>query len=460
MMRMKIQHPKLLVLLVLSYGISILWGYSAVWKKPEALLDFQGVYYGTRCLLHGCRIPTIGTNYMLSIRRRRSSSVAAATLKVQTVTLVFKISRRHSLFVTPFAILPWVWASLLWRWALGVVFGLAAYLIWKLAATNSVSVSTFLSWAILVNCEIMAAAGNAAGVVISACAIEVWCFVHKRFEPIGVLCLALSLVIKPHDSGFVWLYFLLAGGRYQRRALQALALTFVLGVFALGWVSYAIPHWWPELRENLKAISAPGSLNDQGPTSPTAHAITGVIDLETAIRVFSDDRGIYRTVTYLVCGVFLAIWSFVTARSRPSPPMTWIALAAVVPLTMLVTYHRPHDAKLLLLAIPACAMLWAEGGVTGRLAFVVTAAGILLTGDIPLSILHGGGGKSFKVRRPESISDKLTLFFMRPASCALLLMAIFYLWIYVSRFTGSFETEESSNLISYNPNSEQDILAG
>jgi len=34
---------------------------------------------------------------------------------------------------------------------------------------------------------------------------------------------------------------------------------------------------------------------------------------------------------------------------------------------MLVTYHRPFDAKLLLLAVPACAMLWAEGGRIGGL---------------------------------------------------------------------------------------------
>ena len=36
------------------------------------------------------------------------------------------------------------------------------------------------------------------------------------------MCLAISLMLKPHDAGLVWLYFLLAGGIYRKRALQAL----------------------------------------------------------------------------------------------------------------------------------------------------------------------------------------------------------------------------------------------
>jgi hypothetical protein len=97
---------------------------------------------------------------------------------------------------------------------------------------------------------------------------------------------------------------------------------------------------------------------------------------------------------------------------------------------MLVTYHKPWDAKLLLLAIPACAMLWAEGGKTGRIALLVTAAGIISTGDLPLAILASFAPDP----HPGTATiggQLLILLLMRPASLALLAMGIFYLWMYL-----------------------------
>jgi hypothetical protein len=99
---------------------------------------------------------------------------------------------------------------------------------------------------------------------------------------------------------------------------------------------------------------------------------------------------------------------------------------------MLVTYHRPYDAKLLLLTVPACAMLWAEGGPIGWIALIVNTAGFVLTGDIPLAILviltnnlHVGTAGIF--------GQILTVVLTRPASLILLVMSIFYLWAYVRR---------------------------
>jgi hypothetical protein len=78
------------------------------------------------------------------------------------------------------------------------------------------------------------------------------------------------------------------------------------------------------------------------------------------------------------------------------------------------------------------AQFWAEDGMAGRIALLATAAGVSLTGDIPLAILavfsaylHAGtAGFSGKL---------LTVVLMRPASLILLAMGIFYLWVYVRR---------------------------
>ena len=125
-------------------------------------------------------------------------------------------------------------------------------------------------------------------------------------------------------------------------------------------------------------------------------------------------------------------WSVRTLRSRFLQARAWLALAAIVPLTMLVTYHRSYDAKLLLLTVPACAMLWAEGGLIGRLAFLVITAGFVVTGDIPWAIVLGLIGK---LHPPPTglFGQMLIAVQVFPAPLILLVMAIFYLWVYVRR---------------------------
>ena len=100
------------------------------------------------------------------------------------------------------------------------LFTLACCLIWSIAADYSLPVATCLLALMLANSEVLFAFGNAAGVAISLCAIAVWCFYTGRFAFVGVVFLAASLAIKPHDSAAVWLYLLIAGGAYRKRAVQ------------------------------------------------------------------------------------------------------------------------------------------------------------------------------------------------------------------------------------------------
>jgi hypothetical protein len=99
---------------------------------------------------------------------------------------------------------------------------------------------------------------------------------------------------------------------------------------------------------------------------------------------------------------------------------------------MLVTYHRPHDAKLLLLAVPACAMLWAEGRPIRWLALLVTSAGIVCTADIPLTILTDLV-KAQRISAAGLPGEMRPWVLMTPAPPILLAMSIFYLWIYLRR---------------------------
>jgi hypothetical protein len=335
-------------------------------------------------------------------------------------------------FTVPFAMLPWGPARMLWMTLTVGSFIFASFLIWNLGANYAPILSGALIGFLLANSEILIVTGNAAGIVVSLCAVAVWCFLRERFVPAGILCLAVSLAIKPHDTGLVWLYFLLAGGVYRKRALQTLLAAVAISLPGVLWVWQVAPHWMRELHSNILAFSVHGGINDPGLASTGGHGLDMLISLQTAISVFRDDPRIYNPASYLICAPLLLLWAFVTLRSRPSLARAWLALAAIAALSMLPVYHRQVDAKLLLLTVPACAMLWAEGGLIGWFALLVNTAGFVLTGDIPWAILLGFINNSHLPATGLS-GQILMAVQVFPAPLILLVMVIFYLWVYVRR---------------------------
>jgi hypothetical protein len=418
--------------LLLSGGISILWGLAIGLTHEGGTLDFQAVYYGTRCLLehhNPYKVPELEAVYRADGGERPSE-----TLKHRQLVTLYVNLPTTFLFVAPLAMLPWGAAEAVWLLFLIGVFILAAILMWRLGESYSPGVSVFLICILLAESELTFATGNTAGIVVGLCLVAVWCFLQERFVTVGILCLAASLAIKPHDAGFVWLYFLLAGRVYRKRALKALLITVVLSASALLWVSHVAPHWMQDWSANMASISGPGGINDPGPVSGTGNTASMVLDLQAALAVFRDDPRFYNPVSYLVCGALLLVWAVTTLRSRFSPATAMFALAAIVPLTMLVTYHRPYDAKLLLLTVPACAMLWAEGAPVRWLGLLVTTAGIVMTGEVPLAVLVNLTA-NLQIGTAGISSQMLRAVVTRPGSLALLAMAIFYVWVYVRRAT-------------------------
>jgi hypothetical protein len=426
-----------LLLLLLCGGISIFWGAVLVRVVPGGPLDFQHIYYGTRCLLQHHN-PYIESE-LESVYRAEGGERPSESIQARRIVTFYRNLPPTFLFITPLAMLPLGAAEALWMILTGGVFILAAFLMWEIGASYAPGVSLLLICILLANAEVLFGSGNTAGIVVSLCVVAVWCFLQERFVPAGILCMAASLAIKPHDAGLVWLFFLLAGGVYRKRALQTLAVTVVLGVASILWVSHVAPHWMQGLHANLMATSVHGDLNDPGPDSVTGRSVSMIIDLQAAVSVFRDDPRIYNPASYLVCGALMLAWSVRTLRSRFLQARAWLALAAIVPLTMLVTYHRSYDAKLLLLTVPACAMLWAEGGQIGWIALLATTAGIVLTADIPLTILMILT-KNLRISTVGLPGQILTVVLTRPVPLILLAMGIIYLWVYVRRANSDRES--------------------
>jgi hypothetical protein len=349
------------------------------------------------------------------------------------------------IFTLPFAMLPWGPAHLLWMVLTIGSLILASFLIWNLGADYAPIVSGVLVAFLLANSELLVITGNAAGIAISLCVVAVWCFFRERFIPVGILCLALSLALKPQDSGLVWLYFLLAGGVFRKRALQTLVATVVISLPAVLWVWHIAPLWMQEMHANVLAYSVHGGINDPGLSSTGGHGLDMLINLQTVASVFWDDPRFYNLVTYLICAPLLLLWVFTALRSRTSAKRAWLALAAIAALTMLPVYHRQVDTRLLLLTIPACAMLWAKGGRIGRLALLVTTTGIVSISDLPWAILLALIGK-FHLPATRLSGWLVMAVQVFPIPLILLVMGAFYLWIYMSRSSIPAASRDSGSL--------------
>jgi hypothetical protein len=417
-----------LLMILASCVFSALWGLAIGRTVPGGSLDFQGLYYGTRCLLQHHN--PYNVSELEAVYRADGGESPSESIRARQIVTLYVNLPTTLLYIAPLSILPWGIAHLLWMFLTAGSLILAAFLMWDLGSVYAPVISGALVCFLLGNSEILFATGNAAGIAVSLCLVAVWCFLKGRFVLAGVLCMALSLSIKPHDAGLVWLFFLLAGGVYRKRAIQTLLITAVLGLSAFLLVSHVAPHWMQAWRSNISALSAPGGLNEPGPDSVTSGTAGMVIGLPAAISVLCDDPRIYNAASYLICGALLLVWSLRTLKSQLSQSRDWLALASVAALTLAATYHRPYDAKLLLLTVPACAMMWSHGGPARWVALLLNAAGIVLTGDVPLTILVILTN-SLHINSVGIFGRILKVVLVRPTPLSLLALCIFYLWVYV-----------------------------
>jgi hypothetical protein len=155
--------------------------------------------------------------------------------------------------------------------------------------------------------------------------------------------------------------------------------------------------------------------------------------MQAVFSYFRDEPSFYNAMSYILCGPMILIWAVVTLRRGSTPIGARLALATIAPLLLLPIYHRSYDAKLILLTVPACTLLWAAGGRVGKLAILASSAAIVLNGDLTraaffflVSALHlSTAGLSGKF---------LTLVQVSTVPVTLLLVGTFYLWIFARPF--------------------------
>ena len=420
-------------------------GFSYERSSMVANADFKPLFYGARCLLTGCDL--YSQEQLQRIYYAEGDEPQSQKLKLANNIIWSPYPPAAYMLVAPFAALPWHVARILWTILTCATFLLAAFLMWELGDRSAPVACGFLVFLFLVGQELLIEVGNPAGMVVALCLIAVWCFLRKRFELAGVLCLAVALAVKPHDSGLIWLYFLAAGSAFRKRAVQTLLWTVALSLPAIVWAHHQGPEWLSELHHNLVATSMRGAINDPGPSAldPRFHGAI-IVSLQSAISLFRDDPRFYNPLSYLIGGLLLIVWFTIGVRSRFSPSLAPFALATIAALTMLPVYHRQHDTALLLLTVPACALLWSEKKWIGRCALFLTASAALLLNNLSLQLL-GILSAPFCAATSGPLRQLLTVLTTRPAPLVLLALAGFYLWAYSNKarfLRGSVEGRPTS----------------
>jgi len=456
-------------LLLLLVGTLLFIGMGTSWQRtsPVAMIDFKAVYCGARALLEHRDPYNAPELERIYITQGAGHATDRPEIRLSVTRYIYPPSA--FILTLPFALLPWSSAHTLWMVTTAATLVLAAFLMWTLAAPRAPIASALLLAVLLSTSELLLEVGNAAGIAVSLCVIAVWCFLTERHVPLGIACLAIALLAKPHDAALVWLYFVLASGPGRKRAVQTFLLVAILAVPLILWTSSVSPHWLTEISTNLSAHGLHGADSDPGPSGVIAwtHGAQ-LISLQTVFSLFWDNPRFYNSATYVVCGALLLLWTLAVVRAKPSTSGAFLALASISAVSMLPTYHRQQDTRLILLTIPAFALLWTARSTfknaldpsyseiaipvnnqhatpplelpanplppsTRWLAFAFTGAAVFLTGDIPLQLL-GLLHRNLAIAPVTPSGKLLTVLFARPAPLALLALAVFYLWMYL-RFT-------------------------
>jgi hypothetical protein len=418
-----------LYLMLLGSLVLVLLGTVLSTVSTVAMIDFRAMYYPARCLLQHC--DPYSESEVLALARAEGGERPSDRGDANHFARYLYLPPTFSITV-PFALMPWGPAHLLLMILTGGGLILAGFLMWNFGPEGSPVIAGALIGFFLANSELLMVVGNIAGLAIILCVVAVWCFVRERFVAAGILCFGISLAIKPHDSGLVWLYFLLAGGIYRKRALQTLLATVAVSLPGILMTWRVSPHWMQGLQFNIAADTVQGGRSDPAAASMGWHGLSMLVNLQTVFSAFWSDPHIYNLAAYLAVGPLLLIWAVITLRSRSTPSTTWLALAAIAALTMLPLYHRQYDTKLLLLTVPACAMLFEEKGMVRWLALLLTSVGFVVTGDLSwIAALK-------LIELAFAPATGLTSRILADAQvyCAplvLLSLGAFYLWVYAAR---------------------------
>lgn len=425
-------HPvhvsnRVAILVILVSGIfSLLW---SIGPGSTGTPDFRALYYGARCVESGENPYSqdvylarykVESNEFPSRPKDQQDFLQAIPICVNPPTTL--------MFAVPFTWMGWKVASFIWLLIQFVSISLGAFLAWKFSCEYAPRMSLALVAMLMANCESLFKLGNVSASVIGWCIFAFWSARVKRFETAGVIALSLGLILKPQLAGVIWMFGLLLDGHLRKRAVQALAIATVIFIFSIAWIRPASPHWLHDWRANMAQTAAPGQLNNPAPALNKSHGVNTIISLQAVFAEINDNPHFYDIASGTVCALLLMTWFYFFRKMPNSEIRLWIGLASFIPLAILPIYHRQYDAKLLLLALPACALLWSKAHPYRQSALYLTIAVFIVSADIPYSIIVILSRKLSPSGLLGGLQPLLVLI-DNPIPICMLILGTFYLWL-------------------------------
>jgi hypothetical protein len=320
--------------------------------------------------------------------------------------------------VFPIAVAFWIWTAL----AAGS-FLVAAALMWEVGSRYAPRLTGALLCLFLLNSGTLICTGNPASLALSLAVIGAGCILRERAIVPGLICMAAGLAMKPQNSGFIWLALVLLGGTARKRAWQSLLVMCIITAPWLVRTWQVAPHWPSEFHANVTALLGQGAVNDPGPAAVLKRGTLTFTNLQSVFSLIRDEPRFYNTMSFATVALLLGILVILMIRFKASADSRWLLIASFTALTLLPVYHRQYDSKLLILTIPACALLWSRNNRLGRIGLLVTGLGLLMASDLAWAIYIT---LTADLRLSPFWSQLYYLSRAIPVPCAIMLVAIFY----------------------------------
>ncbi len=393
-------------------------------------LDYRSIYSSSRCLLDG-RNPYSGPEMQAEFLAHGGSlrevgpnddprSIFAPYYVGYPPTSLF--------YFMPLASLPWQLSRHLWIVFSLTLYGLAALLFSELCSDYS-PIAANLCLACFLGAQWLPIYLLQPTLLPAAlCCIGIWSLLQGRFIKAGILCLAFSLVLKPHLGALPLLYFFLVSPVSRKRALQVVCVTVLLCVPGLTWTSMhaGTRHWVQNFSVNVKNVASRGHLSDPGPTG--GGVPEEISDLQTIVSMFRDDPAYYNPAVWCFSLVLLAVWLYPALTLPSTREKDLLCLAAILTFSMLPIYHREYDSLVLLTVFPAIGFLLKE-----RPRWGAVAASLSLV----LSFVVSNYYKRFVLRPHLAVLQRavgagvggktLIALMQRPLALSLLILTVFFL---------------------------------
>ncbi len=409
--------PSLLGFVIIACAFFTLRGPSSA-TAPGGNYDFTLIYPSARAWLHG------QNPYQRdSVSQAWLSSGAPADRDPMIVrgpaTLVYPPPAL--VLVAPLAALPWPIAS--WAWAL-LNTAFAAFSLSCLARLARLSRNSSLALLglglVFAPLALNAKQGQTAAFVLFGICFAALARARGRQRCSGLL-LGLGAALKP-QLGLLFVLYEAGRLRWKSFAFAAIAIAALTAVGA-GRMSAAGIDWWPTYRQNIHDFTT----SDDANATKINTIRYQMINLHYPLHNFTDNRVAVRFAVYAIVGALCLAYFIVDLkrqRQASDQPGELVSLSFVSAVTLMVAYHRPYDAVIVVIPLALAIHRLAAGQM--RHAFTLA---LILLHTLPFPILFTELARRGHI--PESLS-KSALFQNVLLPCqayGLVALALWLIWI-------------------------------